>query len=147
MKKDFIKNGKKISISNPGTLRITKEEFYAGGNSDPRNPNILKMFGTDLRSERQMIRDDTQDIQDIDNAAQATQATTQVTTQAAVQDNNIQERLLALISENGKLSQKEMAHQIGENYNTVKYYILQMKKKGIIERIGTSQKGHWKIRR
>lgn len=22
-----------------------KEEFYAGGNSDPRNPNILKMFG------------------------------------------------------------------------------------------------------
>ena len=24
---------------------MTKEEFYAGGNSDPRNPNILKMFG------------------------------------------------------------------------------------------------------
>lgn len=24
---------------------LTKEEFYAGGNSDPRNPNILKMFG------------------------------------------------------------------------------------------------------
>ena len=27
------------------TIRVTKEEFYAGGNSDPRNPNILKMFG------------------------------------------------------------------------------------------------------
>lgn len=24
---------------------MTKEEFYAGGNSDSRNPNILKMFG------------------------------------------------------------------------------------------------------
>lgn len=34
-----------LSISNPGTIRVTKEEFYAGGNSDPRNPNILKMFG------------------------------------------------------------------------------------------------------
>lgn len=41
----IIKHGKQISISNPGTIRITKEEFYAGGNSDPRNPNLLKMFG------------------------------------------------------------------------------------------------------
>ena len=41
----IVKHGKKITISNPGTIRITKEEFYAGGNSDPRNPNILKMFG------------------------------------------------------------------------------------------------------
>ena len=40
-----VKKGKEISISNPGTIRVTKEEFYAGGNSDPRNPNILKMFG------------------------------------------------------------------------------------------------------
>lgn len=40
-----VKKGKEITISNPGTIRITKEEFYAGGNSDPRNPNILKMFG------------------------------------------------------------------------------------------------------
>lgn len=40
-----IKNGKELIISNPGTIRVTKEEFYAGGNSDPRNPNILKMFG------------------------------------------------------------------------------------------------------
>lgn len=39
------KKGKELSISNPGTIRVTKEEFYAGGNSDPRNPNILKMFG------------------------------------------------------------------------------------------------------
>ena len=41
----IVKHGKKITISNPGTIRITKEEFYAGGNSDPRNPNLLKMFG------------------------------------------------------------------------------------------------------
>lgn len=40
-----VKKGKELSISNPGTIRVTKEKFYAGGNSDPRNPNILKMFG------------------------------------------------------------------------------------------------------
>ena len=41
----IVKHGKTITISNPGTIRITKEEFYAGGNSDPRNPNLLKIFG------------------------------------------------------------------------------------------------------
>ena len=41
----IIKHGKQISISNPGTIRITKEEFYAGGNSDPRNPNLPNIFG------------------------------------------------------------------------------------------------------
>lgn len=41
----IVKHGKKITISNPGMIRITKEEFYAGGNSDPRNPNLLKIFG------------------------------------------------------------------------------------------------------
>lgn len=41
----IVKHGKKITISNPGTIRITKEEFFAGGNSDPRNPNLLKIFG------------------------------------------------------------------------------------------------------
>ena len=40
-----VKNWKKLSISNSGTIRVTKEEFYAGGNSDSQNPNILKMFG------------------------------------------------------------------------------------------------------
>lgn len=40
-----VKKGKELTISNPGTIRVTKEEFYAGGTSDPRNPNILKMFG------------------------------------------------------------------------------------------------------
>ena len=40
-----VKHGKKITISNPETIRITKEEFYAGGNSDPRNLNLLKIFG------------------------------------------------------------------------------------------------------
>jgi predicted HTH transcriptional regulator len=89
---------------------------------------------TDLRDESYATQDTTQD------TTQATQTATQAT-----QVNGIQERLLLLISENGKLSQKEMALRLGENYNTVKYYILQMKEKGIIERVGTSQKGHWKV--
>jgi predicted HTH transcriptional regulator len=33
-----------IVISNPGVLRIPADEAMQGGVSDPRNPNILKMF-------------------------------------------------------------------------------------------------------
>ena len=40
----IVKNRKKITIANPGTLRVSREDFFAGGNSDPRNPLILKMF-------------------------------------------------------------------------------------------------------
>jgi predicted HTH transcriptional regulator len=97
------------------------------------------------------LRDESNDTQTTTQAAtQATQATTQAATQATqatTQANGIQERLLLLISENGELSQKEMALRLGENYNTVKYHVLQMKEKGIIERVGTSQKGHWKVRK
>jgi predicted HTH transcriptional regulator len=73
-----------------------------------------------------------------------TQAT-KITTQAANQTNNIQKQILDLIKNDGKLTQKEIAEKIGKNYNTVKYHIQYMKKKGLIERIGTSQKGYWEV--
>jgi predicted HTH transcriptional regulator len=34
----------KIIISNPGIFRLHKEDAFNGGISDPRNPNIFKMF-------------------------------------------------------------------------------------------------------
>ena len=40
----IVKNRKKITIANPGTLRVSREDFFAGGNSDPRNPLVLKML-------------------------------------------------------------------------------------------------------
>ena len=40
---------------------------------------------------------------------------------------------------------KEMAAKLDWKIDRVKYYLNKLKKKGIIERVGTSQKGHWKI--
>lgn len=40
----LLKRGKNLAFQIL-VLQGNKEEFYAGGNSDPRNPNILKMFG------------------------------------------------------------------------------------------------------
>ena len=43
-----VSGGLAARNNHPGTIRVTKEEFYAGGNSDPRNPNILKMFALSM---------------------------------------------------------------------------------------------------
>lgn len=69
--------------------------------------------------------------------------TDQVTDQA---ENSVPSRILRVIQENPSLSQKNIAELIGEKLSTVKYYMEMMKKSGIIERKGTSQKGKWVIR-
>jgi len=39
-----IKRKDAFIFVNPGRLRISREQLYTGGVSDPRNPNLLKMF-------------------------------------------------------------------------------------------------------
>jgi len=40
----IIKKTDRFEFSNPGRLRITIQELYGGGITDPRNPNLQKMF-------------------------------------------------------------------------------------------------------
>lgn len=40
----IVKRGDAFIFTNPGRLRIPREQLYQGGVSDPRNPNLLKMF-------------------------------------------------------------------------------------------------------
>ena len=90
--------------------------------------------------------------------AQATNRTTnQATDQATSQENNLTKinekkaltevewKILRLVNEDDRMSQKVISEQAGEKYSTVKYYMEEMKKKGILSREGTSQKGRWII--
>jgi ATP-dependent DNA helicase RecG len=62
--------------------------------------------------------------------------TTQKTTQ----------KILELISQNPKISRKEMAINIaGITEDGVKYNLNKLKNNGIIERIGPAKGGYWKI--
>ncbi|MDT9189129.1 MAG: putative DNA binding domain-containing protein [Limnospira sp. PMC 894.15] len=40
----IIKYPNRFLFSNPGCLRISRQQLYEGGVSDPRNPNLQKMF-------------------------------------------------------------------------------------------------------
>lgn len=57
------------------------------------------------------------------------------------------EKLLSLIESEPKITQTEMAERLKWNIPVVKYYIRKLKEKGLLERIGTSQKGHWIVLR
>lgn len=74
------------------------------------------------------------------DTTQATQDTTQAT-----QDATVEERILSAIKSNAKVSQTQMANEIGVSVDTVKYYIRKMRKEQIITREGSSQKGKWVI--
>lgn len=46
------KRPSQITMSNPGTLMISKEQYYEGGRSECRNPSLQKMFGLIGRSDK-----------------------------------------------------------------------------------------------
>lgn len=76
------------------------------------------------------------------DATQATQGTAQVTKIDLSSDDVA---VLRLIRDNSSITQKEMAASLGWEINRVKYYINKLKKKNIIKRVGSSQKGHWNL--
>jgi len=56
------------------------------------------------------------------------------------------QKILELISQNPKISRKEMAINIvGITEDGVKYNLNKLKNNGIIERIGPAKGGYWKI--
>ena len=81
---------------------------------------------------------------EVETTQGATQGTTQGTTQA-IQESSVEGRILALIKENPKISQSQMASKLGIPVNSVKYYINKMRHEQHIVREGTSQKGKWII--
>ena len=56
------------------------------------------------------------------------------------------EKIIALLSENGKLSAAALAEKIGISAKAIEKHLANLKAEGIIERIGPAKGGHWKIR-
>ncbi len=77
---------------------------------------------------------------------QATQGTTQATQSTTqVELSEYDKAVLTSIVEDNHITQKEMAAKLDWKIDRVKYYLNKLKRKGIIKRVGTSQKGHWEI--
>ena len=59
--------------------------------------------------------------------------------------NEEEQQLMALINEQRRISQKELAARLGWTLARVKYYTQRLKERGILERQGSNQKGLWKV--
>lgn len=56
-----------------------------------------------------------------------------------------EKNIIKLISDNPRITQKEMSEESGYKLNSVKTLIRSLKEKGVISRVGTSQNGYWKV--
>ena len=56
-----------------------------------------------------------------------------------------QEKILNLIRDNTSITQKEMANILGMTRDGISYNIRILREKGILERIGSTKNGEWKI--
>ena len=88
-----------------------------------------------------------------------TQTGTQIDTQTGIQIDtqvdtlidtlNITEgerKLLHLIYNNNNITREEISEQLNISINTVKKFILKLKQKGVLERVGNNKTGYWKIK-
>lgn len=65
--------------------------------------------------------------------------------QEIVYSNSTQEKILELIRLDSYITQVEIAEKLGLTRDTISYNIKYLKDNGIIERIGSTKKGGWKI--
>lgn len=167
-----VKHGKNITISNPGTIRITKEEFYAGGNSDPRNPNLLKIFGfvnvgeragsgvdkimtaweeqnwekpvydISLRAERVTLQLEVGQVVYIPGAADLRREETQ-----EILAVDKEQRIIDYLKAHGNISMKEATELCGYKARSATRKIIDnMQEKQLIEKIGNGPKTKYKLK-
>lgn len=78
-----------------------------------------------------------------ENPFEYDQETTQENYQKQLSE--IQDKIISLIKNNPKVTQKEMAEMLDISREKVKYHIAVLKENNIIKREGSTKKGNWKI--
>ena len=79
----------------------------------------------------------------LEDAIQSTTQVTQGTTQVRLSEED--KAILVVIKEQHNITQKEIAAKLDWKVDRVKYYLNKMKRRNIVKRVGTSQKGYWEI--
>jgi ATP-dependent DNA helicase RecG len=67
------------------------------------------------------------------------------TTQKTTQKFSTKEHILRLLKENPRLTRAELAATLGKSEHTIKEHIAQLKKKGVLRRVGSDRNGYWEV--
>lgn len=60
--------------------------------------------------------------------------------------NSSENRILSLMKENKNITQKELSAKVGINARNIRIHIAKLKKKSLIERIGSDKSGYWQVK-
>ena len=161
----------RIILSNPGTMLISMEEYYEGGHSVCRNPIIQKMFvflgigekgGTGADVIAKGWKDNGWSIPTVEeksnpdrietclklgkNIKETTETSADTTETTTETPTDTTETILKIISNNSKVTAKELASVCGITEDGVAYHIKKLKQRGRLIRIGGSRNGgEWKV--
>ena len=82
-----------------------------------------------------------------DERVNGTTQTTQSTTQSAhgKKLSDVEKAIVDAMRKNSKISQSQMAEQMGMDVNTIKYYVRSLSKDNIIKRNGNNRSGEWVV--
>ena len=152
----------RVEITSAGGLpqQLSKEDFFRGVTA-PRNQELIRVFkDVDLIENigsgilRILKAYDRNSFIFMDNFLRVSfkykenpfeydQETTQENYQKQLSE--IQDKIISLIKNNSKITQKEMAEMLDISREKVKYHIAVLKENNIIKREGSTKKGSWKI--
>jgi ATP-dependent DNA helicase RecG len=147
-----------IEVTSSGYFMIEKEQLNSGC-SELRNQNlgnlfkkikIIEQWGTGfekIRKELEVYPDVNLVIDDssslfvqIKLLKIVQKSTTPITTPITTKD-----KFLVLIENNPKIKRDNLAKELNISINTVKEYILKLKKDGVLERVGDNRNGYWEV--
>ena len=171
-----IKGLDRMSLANPGDMRVSLKTALEGGVSDPRNTTLMKMFGLIGVGERAgsgvpsivsvwsdatgvvptykqsfapervefIIKMSSPSDTSADNLPVAnTIGTTEKTTEKITEKTA--EKILCFIKENPKITYRELAEVLGLTEDGIFWNVKQLRKRGLLRRIGGRKEGYWEI--
>ena len=123
------------------TKPVFKEQF---------NPDrTFLSLAFDKTTDRDTVKDTDDTVKDTDDTVKDTDDTTKDTDDDTVKDtvSGSRRRLLELLTVNSKMTIKAISAELGINERNVKKNLKGLKDAGLIERAGSSRRGHWIVKK
>ena len=123
-------------------LSKDKEEYIKAlvATREDEDLNIFRTFMTTMM-EQNLLNETTMYLESIDE-----EESREKTTKGREKPQKSREKIVALLSEDGKLSAVALAKKIGISAKSVEKHLANLKADGIIERIGPAKGGYWKVK-
>lgn len=151
-----------LTISNPGSFRAKKTKVFREGDSDPRNPTIMKMFrliglveraGSGLPRVVSVCNELGIPIPEIDEEVDPTRVTVRIrrdpkppVPQGTMNCDDIDEAILEYLASHGGDSLKVTSEALGLSTSTLTRRISTLREWGRIERVGSKKSGKWIVK-